>query len=502
MVATNRTVRGYLSRLNTCESIKECALLEKKTDEAAREALKISGAFFVSKTMKRALYLRACSLAYRSGKIQPSTEADPCLLSKLMNKAKAWKKDLSDEDREQIRQLALYPVYAALLIEDSLQMERFFKWALRNKLNVGIFVEFPHLSSKLYRAMHKPLGAFQGKHLHFVNDGKAKDILLDIEGKPVSILDGKKELQFSNGLLMTVDEVIAHLANKYWDEGYLCFFDEGVCNWNANALSPVGPDKKPVNPLDLNKERWWEQLRMKAHYTKEEAIKEFGLKLDGHNFGFSLVAKRRTDKLNTFGSHAFFRVLIPDGKGEYDYTFGWGKFAGEYPQNVKELATKYLGAPQLAVVQYPDCNDANPDREEKAIHYLVSSVKGKALLEDIKQDIILSRLGLLVFQILVHNCTDWVHQKIKRFVEDPAAHTIFQMPLNALELAGPFGWIMKLSRKLPAKVNSVFFRVMAVLIGGHRKLMTRKNGRLKEISVRAKPPFERYFQHPGMVWRH
>lgn len=496
-----------LRGIDAMESVQGSARLKESAAQAARESLKVSGAWFVSKTLKRVMQLRACSLAYRSGTLYPLREPDASLKAELIKKASAWKSKmrrsptLTPEEERQIETFSCYQKYASALVKDPVQLEKFFKWALLNGLDVNIYVQFPKTAEKIYRSLHKGLGAFGGKHLHFEQGVEKKDITMDIEGRRISILNPSAKILLSHGLTMSVQEILDHYGNKNYDEGFLCFFEEGLCNWDSNAQSPVGPDRKPVKPLDLEKERWWEGLRMKAHYSVEEAVKTFKLPLDGKNYGISMVAKRRTPKLNTFGSHAFFRILIPDGKGGYDYTFGWGKLAARYPQNILDTAKNYLGAPQLAIMQNPDCNEANPDREEKAVHFVMSEAKGAACLDYIKSLILLSRKGLLVFQILVHNCTDLDHYIAKHFIDDPKARDLFKMPLNHLEVAPPFGWIMTVSRKLPYKVNQLFFKLIAILIGGHRKLYTLKKGRLKEISLKAKPPFERFFQHPGMLWR-
>jgi hypothetical protein len=488
-------------------------LVGGEVKKQAQRVLRATASPFTTKGQIKELNFRAAALLYRAGSRNggedPLLNPDANTLAALMASAEKWKAKqiyydspaITDEESRFLEQLASYPKSAALLLKDPVGIDHFFKWSLRNKLSVQVFVEFPEVTRKINVCLlRNRIGAYQGKALQCVEKDGRKDVTLLMEGNPVSILDGKKQVNLSHGLTLTVDKIFEVFKQKNYQEGYLAFFEDGVRNWDAHRIGPVKPDLTIAKELNLEQADWHKQLPMKGHYSAEEASLLFGKPLDGKNYLFTLVATRQTKSLNTFGAHSFFRLLIPDGKGGYDYTFGFGKFAESYPQNMWHTFT-FLGGVKKAKIQYFDNNEQYTNRQTHELHFLMNPEKGKACLESIRQDILHARKGLLAFQILVHNCTDWVCHKIKHYVDDPIAKNIFAMHLTDLEVQGPFGFIMRTAKRLPERLNRLFFRALAVLIGGKQKLHVMKKGRLKPISVARKRPYERDFQHPGMLWR-
>lgn len=505
--------RNCLRRLSRLEMLSAHPLSEGKVKKQAQRILRATASPFTTKGQVKELNFKGAALLYRAGSRyggeDPLLNPDLKLLAALRESAEKWKAKqifydspvITEAENQFLEQLATYPRSAALLLKDPVGMDHFFKWSLRNSLSVQVFVEFPEITKKINVCLlRNRIGAYQGKALQCVEKDGCKEVTLLMEGKPVSLMDGKKKVEFSHGLTLSVDQVFEVFRQKNYHEGYLAFFDDGVRNWDAHRLGPVKADLSIAKELDLDQAEWHKQLPMKAHYTAEEASLLFGKPLDGKNYLFTLVATRQTKSLNTFGAHSFFRLLIPDGKGGYDYTFGFGKFAETYPQNMWHTFT-FLGGVKKAKIQYFDNNEQYTNRQTRELHFLLTPDKGEACVESVRQDILSARQGLLAFQILVHNCTDWVCHKIKHFVDDPVAKKIFAMHLTDLEVQGPFGFIMRTAKKLPERFNRLFFRVVAVLIGGKKERHVMKKGRIKPISVARKRPYEREFQHPGMLWR-
>lgn len=505
--------RNCLHRSSRLELRAARPLKDGEVKRQVQDIFRATASPFATKEQIKALNFRAAALLYRAGSRNGGEDLlakpDANLLADLISRAEKWKAKqifydspkVTEDERKFLEQLATYPKSAALLLKDPQGIDRFFKWSLRNSLSVQVFVEFPDLAKKINVCLlRNRIGAYKGKALECIEKDGVKDVTLLVEGKPVSILDGKKSVNLSHGLTLTVDKIFEVFKLKNYEEGYLAFFEDGVRNWDAHRLGPVKQDLSIAKELDLDKDDWHKQLPMKGHYTAEEASRLFGKPLDGKNYLFTLVATRQTKILNTFGAHSFFRLLVPDGKGGYDYTFGFGKFAETYPKNLWHTFT-FLGGVKKAKIQYFDNNEQYTNRQTREVHFLMTPEKGKSCLESIRNDILNARKGLLIFQILVHNCTDWVCHKIKHFVDDPIAKKIFAMRLTDLEVQGPFGVIMRTARKTPESINRLFFRLLAVVIGGRQEKCAFKKGRLKPISVARKRPYERNFQHPGMLWR-
>jgi hypothetical protein len=490
--------------------------LKNRVAEATKYAQSISKSAFVTKRVKRATHLRALSLRYRLGSAyqgeDPLPEPNLELSSRLESKVLDWKKKqiaykssdltLTDAERKQLAEASRYPKYMEVLLNNPHLLSTFFKWSLLNSLSVQVYVEFPGTVRKIERSLLKArIGSFGGTALTCSDVGGEKDVTLLMEGKPVSILNGKNVVEFSHALTLTVDKIFKIFRRKNYDESYLTFFEDGIRNWDSHRQSPIKPDGSLAAEIDLESPDWFEKLPKKAHFTVEEASKYFGKELDGKQWGFTVVATRQVDKLNTFGAHSYFRLLVPNRKGGYDYTFGWGKFAKQYPQHLLHLLS-YLCGTKEAVIEYPDNNEQYTYRQRVERHEVMPPQKGQELLESIRKDLKKARVGNLAFQILVHNCTDWVVEKMVKFVHEDGKR-IFDMHFLDLELTGLFGLIVKIARKSSEKANRIFFRVLGTILFGHRKVvLKKKNGEIKrEISIRKIPPYEKRFQHPGKFFR-
>ncbi|MFV0340269.1 MAG: hypothetical protein ACK5MA_06540 [Parachlamydiaceae bacterium] len=484
--------------------------VDAKVQRATNFLNSVSSSWFVSKNRLESLRLKVAAMKYRTGAQKPLEHADPELLQRLTERAQEWKtknitytdKELTKDDLEILAELARYPESAELILNNKRFCKNFFKWSLLNRLSVQVCVEFPHLTEKLSRSgLKMRLGTYQGKHLKVVARAHSKDVSMVMEGKPVSLLKGHRVVHFPNQVDKTVDQVFDVFRKKNQDEGMLTFFEEtGVTNWDPHQQSPVNPEGDAVDLIDLDKDEWYKALPMKEHLTNEEATEKFGFECDGSQYVFTVVATRTADKLNTFGSHSFFRIAIPDGNGGYDYTHGWGKFTQRYPQSVMDLLG-YLCGPKLAVLEYPDNNEQYTYRQKKEVHFPMTFEKGAACVESLRKDLRNARNNNLAFQILVHNCTDWVAKKMGKYVSEEAS-ALFEMGFLDLEITGIMGLIVRIMRKAPQWFNNIFFFGLGIVLGGFRKVrLTKSNGQEKIISVMKTPPWKRRFQHPGVLFR-
>lgn len=504
LIGKSRACKKFENSLNRYERHRKPKNGDAKIQEAVSFLNRNSSSRFVSRKQLNSLRFKVAALPYRLGKQFPTDEADPEIFTSLLEHARQWRpnKELTAEEIQKLSELAKYPESAKIILENSFMRVNFFKWSFVNNLSVKVFVEFPALTEKLSRSgLKMRLGATGGEEMEIVEAPGKKDVRILVEGKSVSFLKGHRVVPLSHGVMKTIDQICEGYRQKNKVEGDLTFFKgRGVCNWDPHKQSPVSLEGEPLEPLDLDEENWYKKLPMKEHLTNEEATEKFGFPCDGTQYVFTLVATRTADKLNTFGSHSFFRLAIPDGEGGYDYTFGWGKFTKEYPKNFKDLLSILCG-PKLAVIEYPDNNEQYTYREKKEIHFPMTMDNGIECVESIRQDLIDAMQDNLAFQILNHNCTDWVADKLTRFVGE-AEGKLFEMGFLDLELVGIIGLIVKINRKAPYWFQNIFFYALSAVLGGWRKIrLTQVNGEEKIISIMKDPPWKRRFQHPGMLFR-
>lgn len=505
LIGKGRACRKFEHSLNRYEGHRKPKEREARIQEAVRFFHQNASSRFVPSKLRGSLQFKVVALQYRLGKEYPAAEPDHEILNELMKAAREWKPDheLTDEETQKLLDLAKYPESAKILLQNRSMLVNFFKWSLKNHLSVKVFVEFPHLTEKLSRSgLRMRAGSTKGEEMEVVEAPGKKDVRILVEGKPVSFLKGHRVVDLTHGVQKTVDQICEEFKQKNKVEGALTWFKgRGVCNWDAHQLSPVDKAGRAVEPLDLDRDDWYKQLPEREHLTNEEATEKFGFPCDGSQYVFTVVATRTRNKLDTYGSHSFYRLGIPDGEGGYIYTHGWGKFTKEFPNGLRDLLSILCG-PKLATIEYPDNNDQYTHRQKIEKHFAISREKGIECVDEARQDLIDAQNDNLAFQILNHNCTDMIADKLTRFVGEEEGK-MFEMGFLDLELVGIMGVIVKINRKAPFWFQNIFFYALAFLLGGFRKIrLIQRDGEEKIISIMKDPPWKRRFNHPGVLFRH
>lgn len=469
------------------------------------------GDWFTSEKKCKELEGRVLALSYRLGErrggLDKLPEPDLAAFDYLKDSALAWKQKqvafgddpvLTAEDEESLRELSCYTA-----IIPHLDLDRFFKWTIMNRQSVDLFVQFPSIVKRINQCLlASRVGTFGG--LKFVETEGEKDVTLLMETNPVSILNERQKVQFTKGLHIKIRDIFNSFKNKNYEEGIFTYFkDEGIVPFDSFAMGEA--DASGIaTPIDVtDKENWYKSLRMQSHFTKEEASERFGIPCDGTNFILSVVCARQIKELDTYGSHSFLRIAIPDGNGEYDYTYGMGKFSKTYPQGALHGATFFF-MPKEGTLQYLDNNEVYTNRQKLEKHFTLDTDTGKRCLESFRQDIEYAQQGKLVFQILRWNCSDWGVKKIRKFVGKTESEL---MDVSYLELnpKGALGTVVKILRETAACFRRFALNVIGFIGGGwHGMTVTKVNGTQKTYRVLSSQPWgedrEDHFHHPGKVF--
>lgn len=464
---------------------------------------KANKSFFVGKKTKFAINQKVTSLAYLLGAVRGGKDKEEAGdIDHIIAKAAQWKKkqiffgkdnDLTDLDIQKLKDIASYKDYLPYV-----NWPRFFKWSLHHNLSIDMFVQFPPVVQKVTESYIESRAATFGG-LEFVEKKGSKDVKLLIDGKLTSILNGKRKINFKSGLVTTVDKLFKSFANKNLVEGsYTYLKDEGIVPWDSFKIGYTD-NYGHVDSVDLKQADWYQKLPMlEKGITKEEASERFGIDFDGNNWGVTLVCKRQSKNLDTYGSHSYLRLLIPNGDGTYDYTYGWGLFSKKYPQNFLH-SLSFLFQPKKGTVQYPDNNEIYTSREMIEIHHEMTPENGLRCIKSMGRDIKKARKNKKVFQILIKNCSDSALKKIEKYAVDGAIKShVIDIPYIDLNPKGVFGGIMKVLRLAPDWFRRAFLFTAALFLGGW-KSMHEGN---KKICVLDTPPWDlkRPFHHPGKAF--
>ena len=469
-------------------------------------------AWFVSDSEYKKLEGKVIALSYRLGEarggLDKLPEPDPEVVEHLKIRALSWKQkhvvfganpELTEDDIKNINEFSRYKS-----IYPHVDLDRFFKWTMMNHQSVDLFVQFPNVVKRINQCLLAArVGTFGG--LDFVDDKGEKDVTLRMEGQAVSILNENEKVKFSKGLEVRIKDVFESFKNKNYAEGiYTYFKDEGVVPFDSFAMAEADATGQ-ATPIDVSdKENWYKPLRMKEKLTIEEASERFGIPCDGTNFILTIVCASQIKELDTYGSHSFLRMAIPDGKGGYDYTYGMGKFSKEYPKGTLDGATFFF-MPKKGAIQYLDNNEIYTNRRKLETHYSLDSETGKACLESFRQDIEDAKAGRLVFQILRWNCSDWAVKKIRKFVGENESKL---MDISYLELSpkGFLGSLLKIIRGMSDWFKRFSLNVIAFIGGGwHGITITKADGTEKTYRILSTPPWGEdradEFHHPGKVFQ-
>lgn len=462
----------------------------KKFQNLAKRAEKSS---LVSQKVKREL----TALSYQLGVKQWDAAADP---TAVLQRAAEWKKrqftfgknefqsigkgqykhirgndgtQLTEEDKARLRELAGYQI-------PNVNWNECFKWVITNRQSAHIYAQYPKIVQKVNRSL---LAARVGTFDPLRYQEKDKDVQFLENGKYVSLLNKNPRM----------DKIFNSYAKKNLVEGdYTYFKGLGSVPWNSFEM------RHGAEQIDLLRDNWHKQLPMlETNLTAEEATRRFGVACNGKNWVLTLACKRQTKTMDTYGSHSFMRLLIPNGDGTYDYTYGWGKFSKQYPQNFCH-SMGYLFGFKKATLQYPDNNEIYTNRETLEIHHEMTPEKGAACLESFQKDILKARQNLLPFQLLMRNCSDWTVRKVRKYVGIHESQ-IMDIDYTDLRPKGLFGAVMALMRRSPDGFRKKFLTSVATIMPGKKSMRTSK----KKLSILKTPPWNinRPFHHPGKVFQ-
>jgi hypothetical protein len=225
----------------------------------------------------------------------------------------------------------------------------------------------------------------------------------------------------------------------------------------------------------------------------KQAQARYGSHLDGTNWNAAATASRSSPSLDFEKTHAYIELAIPMGGGQYAI-YDFGKFAYEFPGSVAENLTFFCRTVP-ATVAYPDENIFYTHRQHAQYSFELTSKQGFDLMEEIAQDIRMSRVGNFVYQIESENCAKWSHEKIAAVVGDGRMPNLFKIHLLNTEPEGACRVLFSLIKKIPDKWQTPLLSSLHLPFGASETQQVIENGVLVEKSLRT-----HQFWNTGVVY--
>lgn len=425
---------------------------------------------------------RLVGLSYRLEAVnggQSAGDVDASLVDALSARAFAWKarhpafteKTLDAADLNRLTEASRYPAFVNQLLLNRALEDAFFRWILRDHVDVPVFIEFPALRQRLLSSYLTPrIGRFGGglariqKSDH--DQSLRKIVTLPFEGHEVNILDEQRVVTLKGNYRMTIREVFAIFAAKMERVGDLEFFSSGIANWNSHLLGWWDADERRYNVVDVNRPAWWKELPFLETLPLNKAKEIYGDHLDGKEWTLAVNATRTTRTLSPDASHAFIELVVPMVDGMYA-VYALGKFATTYAGSVFD-SLKLFTATLKATIAYPDENIFYTHRQHVRRNFTLSPVEGMRYFESIRKDIIRARSGSLTYQCESENCAKWIQDNMEELLGAPRVGNLFRIAMLDTEPPGAALTLFSMLRQLPSDWHSPVLSGLHYLIGAWR----------------------------------
>lgn len=497
----------------------------------------------------RELAQRLTALQYRMESENPIEAAQPAsseLYEKLLAYALQSKqknplfveKELNQRDREKIQEACRYPKFVKLLLKSPEMRDFFLKSVIRDRADVDIFVEYPHLFEKLKNCYLIPrVGRFSKRLLQIEKqEGKEKIVTLPFwtkEGvRRINILDESAKVTLKEGWTISIKETFEVFAKKNGDHGDLELFSStGISNWNSRELGPLIPRsseaahaeevrdfssisssltyiknhlpspvqffewlglfiKKEYRRILLSQEAWWKQLPVFETLSMEEVkqrnpyvsiwdpstgdFKAVPNRMRKGEWLISANSNRTTADLDLDDRHGYMLVYIPQVDGSYN-CYPFGKFAERFAQGFIDKISFLVGTIRAKVV-YPDENVFYSQRQHASYPMVYSHEWGLFAMNLIRLDMIKARENNLIFQFGADNCAHWV-QSVLEMIKGIKLPNLFIAPILQSD---PSNIVMKkiftVVKQMPEKMRSSMLYLVDFLFGSWRGLYVEEGG--------------------------
>lgn len=424
---------------------------------------------------------------YREGTLHKKA-LKPRLKKELLRKGQEWKLRqphfqgnefetlLTKEEKIILDEAATFAPFSEIILGSKSLSNHFFTWILRDENPLEIFIKFPEKTLELIKNNLSSRIGRLGADVLKIQPTTIPALTLKMEGRDINIMDPHSLVTFKNDYVLTVSEIFSIFQNKNIEAGNLEFMQEGIINWSPIHLGPWNPLQQDWDRIKVEKKGWIEELPVLFSLNPAGIKERYGLSLAKGEWVVSAGATRGQRNLDFEGTHAFLEVAIPQKDDKY-FVYDFGKVAKEFPKNLAETVAM-LCLNSRASVSYPDENVFFTHRQEGFTPFVITETEGKYLLSLIKEDILRSRKGNIVYQIESENCAKWVHTQLVKTIGAHSVPSLFWMPLLDAKSKTVLGFIFHAISLLPHKLQMPFMVIGHNIMGAFKETVIEENGML------------------------
>ena len=494
-LALLRGFRNALARLETIpirfleDGVRSPQVINYQLYVVAAEALVERAAHFSSKSVlleRLALMRDLVALRYRleevNGGLNPAEPSEELLCS-LTRLAKDWKlssplfhnRTLSQLDKHILREACQYTEFVKIMLVDRCLLEVFLIWALRDRISIHPFIQYPSLQKEIFAAgLNGRIGRMGGDLLkiQLVRNPQQptgvmeKVVTLPFEGREITLLNPRRVVLFRGNYALTIAEIFEVFKDKEYKPGNLEFMADGIVNWNDHFWGWWDEDAQSYHMVDLEQEEWWKQLPLHEVLTLKQAREKYGAHLDGRQWNFATIATRVHQDLDPEHSHAYTSIAIPLGDSRYAI-YPFGKYAFRFPSSFIE-AVKTLADTVEATVAYPDENVYYTQRQRTRLSYAFTEAQGLAYMDSVRKDMISSRGGNFVYQLEAENCAKWVQNKMEDVLGRSQTPNLFRIAYLECQPRGFMGVMFAIVKSLPLEWQTPITLLCHLPFGAYR----------------------------------
>ncbi len=447
-------------------------------------------------------------LGEENGGLSPLKYPHQALFEKLQTLAKQWKneqdlaanKELNGLDLSQLKELAQYPEWVKVVIENPFYLKEIFSWCLKDDGSVEVLVKCYEtrktikaslLSSYLGYGRNQDLISRENEVLAFRDlstrvTGQAKRVLTIAiyhgsfsEFEPdqqerVNILDPNQEILFKQGnRKITVRQFFQESARKNETE-----VDTNVCVWGVVNRHPVyGVRQGNTETYDAShmaRKDWIQCVPPIAVAADEELINRYGTSVNRRETFFKVMSSRQfLDGFNASRAHCYLLIYIPMKEGNWK-VLSVGFFAYRFQKGFLDqfLLAGYTAPRILSEIDQNHCYTMRRRAEAQPI-FPVPQHMEKFLTLLAKK-----RTGG-VFQFSGRNCAYPLQKYAGKCF--PNLPNFFKMRLTKGKLGiGPFDQMLQLADRQSTGVRQSFVGVLHRTLGSRRVLHVHKEDPTKE----------------------
>lgn len=399
-------------------------------------------------------------------------------------------RDLTEPEKQALAPLEKYPEFLHLIQMHPSTKDNFFKWTLREGNPAEIFIKYPALATSFQvHLVSQRVGRFA--LLKLEENGDVTLPFVTGDGvKRFSILDPDQEILLEGGYNVTMAKILQVIKDKFYqtDLPHIEFFQEGIRNWNSYHIGKYNPNTKQVDKINLEKEKWWEQMPPAERISKKDLQARLQLdKLDDNQWIGVKRAARSSTKMGLLGTHGFLSIYIPDPKNAHQYNlYSFGKFLPTFPRGMAEQALLVTATKEAAFTNH-DENDFFSHRQQAHLPFIFDETEGLEMMQKVKKLIQEGREKRLHLQFVAENCAHSVEDCFPTTLQGDYKRKIWDIDPKEALFKRQIAWIQKGKDE---KAKSARAKTIVSTLGGWRK----HNG------ISACKKFESTIHHPATLF--